>query len=72
MSTTAERIGHRIIALRKKLGLNRADLSRATTFRENDIYRWETGQNVPNLQALMALSAALGVSVEELAGKDNG
>jgi transcriptional regulator with XRE-family HTH domain len=63
-----ERMGQRIRARRKELGLSRPDVARAMPGKvsENQIYRWELGKHQPNPDTLEALARARQTDVASL------
>jgi len=59
--------GQNIIRLRKERGLSVRDLQRWFNFEEpRAIYKWQTGQTLPSIDNLYALSALLGVSMDSI------
>lgn len=64
-------LSERIEARRCELGLSRSQLAAAMTnggrdTREADIWRWESGRNAPNLDALNDLARALETTIDFL------
>lgn len=55
-------LGTRIKLLRKKLGMNQAQLAEASGVEINTISRYETGANAPSVEQLLSLASALQVS----------
>lgn len=68
-------LSERIEARRCELGLSRSQLAAAMTnrgrdTREADIWRWESGRNAPNLDALNDLARALDTTLDFLVNGD--
>lgn len=59
-------IGKRIRQLRKEKGMTQAELAEQTGIAVNSVRLYEGGYRSPNLQTLMKLASALGVSLTEL------
>lgn len=57
-----------ILQLRKALGLSQEQLAEQVGVSRQSISKWETGQSVPELDKLLALSRILGVSTDTLLG----
>ena len=59
--------GQNIIRLRTQRGLSVGDLQRWFNFAEpRAIYKWQSGKTLPSVDNLYALSALLGVSMNEI------
>ncbi len=59
--------GENIVRLRKKRGLTVRDIQAYFGFEEpRAIYKWQHGSNLPTVDNLYALSALLGVSMDEI------
>jgi transcriptional regulator with XRE-family HTH domain len=63
-----EHLGEIIRRRRQELGLSQAELASATGVHLRQIRRYESGEQQPVLPVAVRLAAALGVSVNELAG----
>lgn len=63
--------GARLRAARESKGLMQADLAAIVGFLPNRISNWELGSAYPQARALMALSKALGCTVDYLLGLDD-
>lgn len=61
-------LSHNIIQLRKAMGLSQEQLAEQLEVSRQSISKWETGQSVPELEKLMALSRIFGVSTDALLG----
>lgn len=55
-----------LLRLRKERGLTQKQLADLIQRRENDVQRWERGQNVPDPRGLDQLAAGLSVPVADL------
>ena len=59
--------GKNILRLRRERGLSVRDVQRFFNFEEpRAIYKWQSGQSLPSLDNLYALSALLRVSMDEI------
>lgn len=73
-----ERFGERLKQARSARGLSQADLAaalhgmRSGEVTQSAVSYWESGKNLPTLDAFVALTAALGVSADWLLGLDGG
>lgn len=54
--------------LRKACGLTMKELGRSVGVAESTISLYETGKHEPDIQTMLRIAAALGVSVDELLG----
>lgn len=61
-----QKIGRLICERRKKLGLTQQELADCLQITNKAVSKWETGEGMPDVQLLQALSAALELSVDEL------
>lgn len=59
-------LSQRIAALRKRQGLSQEQLAEQVGVSRQAVSKWETGAASPEFDKLAALSACLGVSVDEL------
>lgn len=62
----------RLQALRKQRGCSQEVLAERIGIARQTVSKWETGQAVPELSALIALSEFYGVSIDRLAKGDGG
>jgi transcriptional regulator with XRE-family HTH domain len=72
-----DRFGDRLKQARSARGLSQADLAAALQasgieVTQSAVSYWESGKNLPMLDAFVALTAALGVSADWLLGVDGG
>lgn len=59
--------GHNILKLRKERGLSVKDIQAWFNFEEpRSIYKWQTGQSLPSIDNLYALSTLLGVPMDSI------
>lgn len=61
-------LSDQISALRRAKGLSQEQLAEQVGVSRQAVSKWETGQAIPELPKLLALSACLGVSLDELTG----
>ena len=54
---------------RKRKGINQAELANLLGVGRTTITKWETGDNIPNIDVLDMLATALDVSADELLGR---
>ena len=69
MKQGREAMGGRFQELRLKKGLSQSQLARAAGVPVSTLKNWEQGRREPLLSAAYRLAKALGVSLDELAGK---
>lgn len=62
----AQRIGGNLRRLRQGRGLSQSALAAALGRARTTVCRWETGERMPTVPALLALAAALGCDPAEL------
>ncbi len=55
---------------RKRLGLSQEELATKLNVSRQAVSKWETGDSVPDLPKLLALSEALDISLDALCGRD--
>ena len=55
-----------IYELRNKAGLSQDDLAQLIFISRQAVSRWETGETMPSIDALRALSQVFNVSVEDI------
>jgi transcriptional regulator with XRE-family HTH domain len=69
-----ERFSERLKQARSARGLSQADLATALAgeVTQSAVSYWESGKNLPTLDAFVALTRALGVSADWLLGIDGG
>jgi transcriptional regulator with XRE-family HTH domain len=70
-TTDAATLGSRVASERTKLGWSPAYLAGASGVTEKTIWRWERNKTTPYLEDAALVAAALGVSLDYLAGVDN-
>lgn len=56
---------------RKRKGINQAELAKLLGVGRTTITKWETGDNIPNIDVLDMLASALEVSADELLGRES-
>ncbi len=64
-------VSQNIIKLRKENGLTQAELAKLINYSDKAISRWETGEVVPDLETIYALSEVFGVPVSSIAEKQS-
>jgi transcriptional regulator with XRE-family HTH domain len=62
-------MGHRLARLRRERGLSQEGLAAAAGVPVGTLRGWEYGRRTPLLDAAVKLADALGVSLDELAGR---
>lgn len=60
------KFGEFIYSQRKKLGLTQDELGRMLNVTNKAVSKWETGETLPEVSSLEALSSALNVTIDEL------
>lgn len=65
-----ETFGKRFQRLRKEKGLTQQDIADNVGITFQSVSKWEQDINLPDVNALLTLSDILGVSVDELLGKE--
>ena len=60
------RIGEKIAEMRKQNNMTQKDLAEKLNVSDKVISKWETGKSLPDVEMMMKLSRALGVSISEL------
>lgn len=60
----------RLIRYRKALGLSQEDVASSLNVSRQAVSKWETGEAMPDLQKAYLLAEVLGVSLDQLCGKD--
>lgn len=61
-----EHIGTRIAALRKKAGMSQEDLAKELNISRQSISKWESGQALPDIDKISAISTIFHVSTDHL------
>jgi transcriptional regulator with XRE-family HTH domain len=69
MSGGAKAMGERLQELRQAKGLSQSQLAKATGVPVGSLKNWEQGIRLPRLDAAWQLAKALGITLDELAGK---
>lgn len=69
MSGDVIAMGQRLQELRLKAGLSQSQLARTAGVPVGSLKNWEQGRRLPQLDAAWRLANALGISLDELAGK---
>lgn len=64
------RLGHRIATLRRAAHFSQDDLAERAFVSRQSIMRWENGVRDPRYLDLVAMAAALGITVSELVDLD--
>ena len=59
-------VGSAIAALRQAKGFTQQQLAAALDVSHQAVSKWETGQAIPDVETLMALSRLFGVTVDQL------
>jgi transcriptional regulator with XRE-family HTH domain len=65
-----ESFGQRFARLRKEKGLTQESLAKTLGVSSQAVSKWETDASMPDIALLSPLSDALGVSIDELLGKE--
>lgn len=65
----ADTFGKRLKRLREAKGLSQPALATAATVPIGTLRGWEQGRRVPSVDVAARLAVAMGVSLDELAGK---
>lgn len=60
-TTIASEIGQRIARHRKRAGMSQTALAAAAGLHRTNVWRFETGENVPKIDTLYRIADALGV-----------
>ncbi|MBQ7227635.1 MAG: helix-turn-helix transcriptional regulator [Clostridia bacterium] len=66
-----EKFIERIKELRIDRGLSQAELAKETGLSQSAIAYWETGQRIPNAQAIIILSRYFKVTTDYILGEDS-
>ena len=62
----------RIISARKIKNWTKKDLANALSINDKNVYRWEAGENIPNIEMAVRIAKTLEVSLDYLGGMENG
>jgi transcriptional regulator with XRE-family HTH domain len=66
----ADALGEHLKRLREAAGLSQPQLAQAAGVPVGTLRQWEQGRRLPSLEGFIALAAGLGVSLDELAGRE--
>ena len=66
-----ETFGERFQRLRKEKGLTQENIAEAVNVSSHAVSKWENDINMPDITLLLRLSEILGVTTDELLGKEN-
>lgn len=66
-----ETFGERFQRLRKEKGLTQDNIAEAVNVSSQAVSKWENDINMPDITLLLRLSEILGVTTDELLGKEN-
>lgn len=66
MENVKKIVSQNLIRLRKESGLTQAELAKLINYSDKAISRWETGEVVPDLETIYALSGIFGVPVSDI------
>jgi transcriptional regulator with XRE-family HTH domain len=69
MSEEAEAMGLRFQELRHEKGLSQSELAKAAGVPIASLKNWEQGRRMPAFDAAFRVAKALGITLDELAGK---
>lgn len=70
MKTIEETIKENIKSARKNSGLSQEELAKKIDVTHASISFWERGVNIPNVRDLWKMADELGMSIDELVGRD--
>jgi transcriptional regulator with XRE-family HTH domain len=65
-------MGERFKSVRESKGLTQAQLAKAAGVPLRSLQEWEQGTRIPRFDRAVALADGLGVSLDELAGREPG
>ena len=71
MENVKKIVSQNLIRLRKEKNLTQAELAKLINYSDKAISRWETGEVVPDLETIYALSEVFGVPVSAITEKQN-
>jgi transcriptional regulator with XRE-family HTH domain len=63
-------MGPRLKRLREAAGMSQPQLAEAARIPVGTLRQWEQGRRLPSLEGFIAVADGLGVSLDELAGRD--
>lgn len=61
-----ENLSENLITLRKSRNYTQAQLADILKYSDKSVSKWETGESLPNLETLVAISELYGISVDDL------
>ncbi len=61
-------IGARIRLYREKRGMTKSEFAAQMNVSLQSVYRWEAGERIPDIMALMEIARSLGVNMDQLTG----
>ena len=61
---------HQLLQARKRRGLSQLELAEQIGVSRQAVSKWETGEAAPDLVKLLALAEALGISLDQLCGRE--
>ena len=61
---------HQLLQARKRRGLSQLELAEQIGVSRQAVSKWETGEAAPDLGKLLALAEALGISMDQLCGRE--
>ena len=64
-------IGSRMRMYREKRGMSKSEMSAQMSVSLQTIYRWESGERIPDVAVLMEIARVLGISMDQLTGVGN-
>ena len=71
MKTIEEKIKENIKTARKNSGLSQEELARRIDVTHASLSFWENGVNIPNVRDVWKMADELGMSIDELVGRDD-
>lgn len=70
MKTIEEKIKESIKSARKNSGLSQEELAKKIDVTHASVSFWENGVNIPNVRDIWKMADELGMSIDELVGRD--
>ena len=61
-------IGARIRMYRERSGISRGDFAERMNVSLQSVYRWESGERVPDVLTLIEIARVLGVGMDQITG----